>query len=98
MLLPKRFPAVSRLLDRTNTHRLIELYVHTLSLFAHALFVSDATFKSKNQPLKAVLAKDCHRNNHVTSVYQNVSSDWLRIVYEDESLIKAEIGNVSQGR
>lgn len=38
----KRFPTISRLLDGPNTHGLIALYVRTIQLYAHVLFVSVA--------------------------------------------------------
>lgn len=41
----KRILTISGLLNRSNTHRLVEVYLHTISLCASALFGPDATFE-----------------------------------------------------
>lgn len=87
----KCYQIVSLLLDPPNIHRLLELNVHTFSLYGHALFVSDAIFEANHQPLKALLAKKYHEDNYITAAYQMIASDSLRKVYEARKLTSSSI-------
>lgn len=71
----KRYQTVSRLLNPQDIHILAEPHVYTISLYAHALSVSDSTFEENHQPLKALIAKTYHKNNRITAVYQIITND-----------------------
>lgn len=75
------------MLDRPSTHRLLELYVHTVPLFGHSNFVSDSTFEANHQPLKSTISSNTCNRSYVSAVYQTIAKDWFRRVYETRRLM-----------
>ena len=67
-----------RLIDRPNTHRLLELYVHTIPLYGHALLVSEMTIEAAHQPLKSAMSRDNNPHAHISAVQHVLCTDWFR--------------------
>jgi hypothetical protein len=78
-----------RHLDKPNVHRLIELYVHTISAFGHVHHVQELVFETAHQPLKRGMQKSNHRDEQVFSVCACLASDWeSRLSMEVETAMK----------
>ena len=73
----RKNPALARMVDRPNTHRILELTSHTLRLYSHILFVTELVFEATHQPLKFFLARNNTSNSHLHSVHIVLVKDWL---------------------
>lgn len=73
----KAHPEYRSLVDRPNTHRLLELTTHTIPLYSHVLFVTELVFESSHQPLKYFLSRNHLSNSHIYSVNLVLVRDWL---------------------
>jgi len=69
-------PAAS-VLDKPNSHRLLELCVSTLPAFGHALLCSELVMELKHRTFKTWLESNTHSNAHLTCVERGISLDWL---------------------
>ena len=76
------YPQYSKNLDKPNVHRMIELYMHTVVVFGHALFISEMLFEAAHQPLKFSLSKNTSKNAHITAVHHSLLRDWLTRLLE----------------
>ena len=73
----KSYPLLSGLVDRPNTHRLMELFYHTIPLFNHVAFVCELVYESAHQPLKFFLSRNHTLSSHLYSVHLILSKDWM---------------------
>ena len=73
---------VLSILDRPNTHRMIELYASTIPHFSHALFCVDMGFEANHQPLKSSLSRNSNMDSNISAVYHNLGRDWFARVTE----------------
>lgn len=77
---------VRRILDRPNSHIRLELYIQTATLYKHAHFVPDLTFKSNQQPITSSLSRNTGHKSHDFAVYHSIGRDSFRRVYEERLL------------
>ena len=63
-------------LDKPNAHRLIELSEHTISIFKHALNVSELVLEMAHRVAKEWLERNTHADSHVTAVELAIARDW----------------------
>ena len=63
-------------LDKPNAHRLIELSVHTISIFKHALNVSELVLEMAHRTAKEWLERNTHADSHKTAVELAIARDW----------------------
>ena len=75
------FPDLARLVDKPNTHRLLELSLHTIPLFNHLMYVCELVFESAHQPLKFFLSRNTTLNSHIYSVQLIIAKDWLQRIW-----------------
>jgi len=68
-------------LDKPNAHRLIELSVHTLPIFDHALNVSEMVMEMAHRIFKEWLEKNTHHDSHISAVELALSRDWSARLY-----------------
>ena len=73
----RSFPDLAHLVDKPNTHRLLELSLHTSPLFNHLLYVCELVFESAHQPLKNFLSRNHTLNSHIYSVHLVLARDWM---------------------
>ena len=67
----------AKLVDRPNTHRLLELTTHTIPIYAHALHISEMVFESAHQPLKFFLSRNTTSNSHLYAVELILARDYF---------------------
>lgn len=71
------YPDMGCHVDRPNTHRLLELTMHTLPAFTHISNVCELVFESAHQPLKYYLSRNHTSRSHIYSVQLMLARDWL---------------------
>ena len=71
------YPNMMKNIDRPNVHRMVELYMHTIVIFGHALFISEMLLEAAHQPLKFSLSKNSSSNAHISAVHHVLFTDWL---------------------
>ncbi|MEM1283339.1 MAG: hypothetical protein AAGG81_07280 [Chlamydiota bacterium] len=64
-------------IDKPNVHRLLELTIHTIPLFSHALFISEMVFEGAHQPLKFSVSRSSNPNAHMYATQLILIRDWL---------------------
>lgn len=72
-----KHPSLGKYVDRPNTHRLLELTTHTLSIYRHLLYVCELVFESAHQPLKFLLSRNTTSKSHITAAQIIVIKDWI---------------------
>lgn len=87
-LIRKENPESKKHLDHPNVHRLIELEVHTIPLYEHAILIAELVFESAHQPLKASQARSTNPNAHIHAVQLNLLQDWLGRVLHTFQLLE----------
>ena len=76
-----KYPELGSHVDKPNTHRLLELSIHTIPRFNHISYVCELVFESAHQPLKFYLSRNNTLNSHVHSVQLILAKDWLQRVW-----------------
>ena len=72
-----KYPHFGKYVDRPNTHRVLELTLHTLPSFHHLNFVTELVFEDTHQPLKFLLSRNLTSNGHIQSVQVILLKDWI---------------------
>lgn len=72
---------VQRLPGPPITHYPLELYVHTILWFWHAIFVSNMTSDTNHQPLRSSLSEISGGESHINALHQGLTQEGLRRVY-----------------
>ena len=67
---------LGKVLDKPNAHRLVELCVHTIPLYGHALFVSELVLEMVHRDFKKWIEKKTNHNSHITAVELSLRRDW----------------------
>ena len=70
-------PCLKPFLDKPNVHRLLELAVHTIPVYSHALLVAEMMFESGHQLFKHSLSKSTNPSAHLYASRLNLARDWL---------------------
>ena len=69
--------SLSKLIDKPNIHRLLELVTHTIPILSHCHLISEMLFESAHQPLKFSLSRNSNKNGHIYAVDLVLSKDWF---------------------
>jgi len=69
-------PLCRQHLDKPNSHRLIELYRHTIPAMGHVRHFGELVFESAHQPLKRIISKSNHQHPHLQAVSHALFDDW----------------------
>ena len=72
-----QYPDYAKFVDRPNTHRLLELALHTIPMFDNVNYVCELVFESTHQPLKFFLSRNHTAKSHIYSVQLMLARDWL---------------------
>ena len=76
-LFANKFPNLRSLIDRPNSHRLLELTAHTIPLYSHLYFICELVFEATHQPLKFFLSRNHTASSHLHAVHMILARDWL---------------------
>ena len=74
--------------DRPNSHRLLELVVHTLPLFGHGRMVSELIMEVVHQTFKSWLDTNTSPDAHITAVDIGLCRHWAFNVYTNYMVYK----------
>ena len=80
------YPWLKAHIDKPNVHRLLELSVHTLPIFAHVLLIAELVFEGAHQPFKKALGRSSNGNAHIYASHMILSRDWLSRVTHSYAL------------
>lgn len=75
-------------LDNPNSHRLIELFLHTFPIYRHLSNVSELLLESVHHIFKKWLENNVNHNFHITAVEVALATDWGRLLYASMSYWK----------
>ena len=79
-------------LDKPNVHRLLELSVHTVPLYGHALLVAEMIFEAHHQQFKSDMSSSSNQNAHVYASRLELVRDWLARITEVFSIVQKSEG------
>lgn len=65
------------MLDKPNVYRIIELVVHTIPKYGHALHISDLVFEHNHKNVKNMYRRGNSDGNSIWVVQMNLINDWL---------------------
>ena len=71
----------SRVLNKPNVHRALELCILTIPSFGHARNCSEMVLESTHRSFKRWLETNTHGNAHITAVERTLLKDWLNRVH-----------------
>ena len=91
----KKYPGMMKNVDRPNVHRMLELYMHTIVIFGHALFVTEMLLEAAHQPLKASLSRNSSTTAHISAVHHVLLRDWFTRLF-DVTKMKKEGNTLSK--
>ena len=77
----KRFGENALLRDRPNSHRLIELAVHTVPIYGHGKLTSELILELTHAFFKSWFTQNNHSNSHITGLNFFISRTWSANLY-----------------
>ena len=65
------------LLDKPNTHRLLELVMCTFPMYGHGSLCSELLLEHTHQLFKGWLQRNTHPWAHITAMEKALEKDWM---------------------
>ena len=64
-------------LDKPNSHRLLELCVHSITTYGHAQVLSELVLERTHRMFKGWLEKNSNPDSHLTAIDNALARDWM---------------------
>lgn len=77
----KKYGDAAILKDKPNSHRLIELAVHTVPLFGHGRLTSELVLELTHRFFKTYFKQNNHTNTHITGLNLFTTRVWAADIY-----------------
>ena len=72
-----------KLIDKSNLHRLLELYSHSLPAFRRITNLQELIFEKAHQPLKRAVQSSIHKCPQLDAMFTTLADDWeTRLSFE----------------
>ena len=77
----KSNPPLGKVLDKPNAHRALELTLHTVPAFGHALQCSELVLETTHRIFKEWMEKNTNASSHITAMERALIRDWNGRLY-----------------
>lgn len=69
-------------MEKPNAHRALELVVHTIPTFVHALNTSVKFFEGIHQRSKEWLERNVYSTSHISTIGRELTKGWFGCLYD----------------